>query len=359
MWRQHLFSKLIRNPDADLGGAVVDDYTVLTRRAESDDQRHVRRVMKRASRGRLRSALFIQDCGDRLQIGVEGIVPEFLGEHCAYAFERPIRNGEERIGRPIRFVHSYFSSKRKTTKIPGLGEFLAAQRVALEHLLRQANAEGVAKPEEVKFSQGPKAGTDWERLARQFLSGDRSIQLAVFDLDGKLHEVVKRREKKQKPKTRDALGRTREAPIRQRASRAAEAEIGGGRKTESRALVPAYPQYPDSEPDDRNIIDRIVDFFSYSLGLAQRPPNDLELIQHWVAGVEKRFPENGDWTFASVRRFLEYNEVPRRHVEGIMTFLQVRQLAREGHNPREAARILKVPPAYVTDVQRTYGGGRR
>ena len=358
MWRQHLFSKLIRNPDADLGGTVVDDYTVLTRPADSDDQRQVRRVMKRASRGRLRTALFIQDCGDRLQIGVEGLVPEFLGEDCPYAFERPMRNGEERVGRPIRFVHSYFSAKRKSAKIPALRDFLSAQRAQLELLLRQANAEGVAKPEEVKFTQGPKTGTDWERLARQFLSDNRSVQLAVFDLDGKLHEVVKRREKKQKPKRRDAPEKPKEAQSGQRATREAEIESRVRPPTENRALAPTYSSYPD-ERDDRWPWQRLWDSIARRLRLNEEPQDEFELIQHWIAGVEKRFPENGDWTFEKVRQFLEYNRVPEEHVDGIETFLRVRQLAREGRNPREAARILGIPAAYVNDVQRIYGGGRR
>lgn len=184
MWKQHLFSKKIRNSDG-----TTAEFDVLTDGTE-DDYEHTIRITQRPGRTLGRHAAFIVDCGDRFYIGVNGRVLDALGKDYAYAYEQPLaRDGTVQKGREITFVHGYFAPKN--TPIPDITELLDVQPKHLDEILTRANAgETPVKAETVDFKTSPKAGSEWHRIVTEFKNGKYKGQGATFTPDGKLYRML-------------------------------------------------------------------------------------------------------------------------------------------------------------------------
>jgi hypothetical protein len=180
MWRQHLNSKRIRGFDGSQG---VDENHILTDETASDYQ-FTKSIISRPGKTLHRRVAFIHDCGDRFYIGMDGSVPDVLGEAHPSAYERPLSgSGVERKGRAIAFVHGYFAPK--DISIPDLKELIERQPKDLEEILRRANAgEAPVKADSVTFSRPRAKGTDWDRFASEFEQGKHSLRGATFTEDG-------------------------------------------------------------------------------------------------------------------------------------------------------------------------------
>lgn len=178
MWRQHLFSKRSCNPQGHL-----DEFNVLTNELESDYQ-FTKRVINRDGRSQERRIAFIQDCGDRIYVGMDGKVPSVLGEAFPYSYEQVItRKGPEK-GREITFVHGYFAPKG--VSIPDLVELLQRQPEDLKEILERANSgESPVAIGNVSFTRPRKKNTDWDRIATAFERGKFPMQGMTFTVDGK------------------------------------------------------------------------------------------------------------------------------------------------------------------------------
>ena len=186
MWRQHLFSKRVRPATPN---EAVDGFHVLTDEIKSDS--HFTRVIRdRPRRAEKRRIAFIHDCGDRIYVGMDGRLPDVLGESHPHAYEiSRSRSGIEAKGRSITFIHGYFAPKG--TPIPDLGELIDRQPNDLAEILQRANGgEEQVKADSVIFSRPRKKGTEWDRIATEFEQGRRPLQGATFTEDGAHFETL-------------------------------------------------------------------------------------------------------------------------------------------------------------------------
>ena len=202
MWRQHLFSKRIRNCNGKRDG-----FHTLTNE-NVDDYQFTKSVLSQESDFQGRTFAFIQDCGDRFYIGLDGKVADILGKDSRYASEQAItRQGlEKEKEREITFVHGYFAPK--DTPIPDLEELVRSQPNDLEAILRRANsdaerakadngAEGI-RAEPAEFNRPREKNTDWDRIATEFEQGQRQGQGMTFTVDGKaVHPLTPPKEQAQ------------------------------------------------------------------------------------------------------------------------------------------------------------------
>jgi hypothetical protein len=176
-WKQHLFSKRVRQPSGR-----VDGFHILTDETKGDAQ-FTDRILYRKGGTEAGHAAFIVDGGNRLYIGIAGQVPDVLGKDCPYAYEL---NDKDRA---ITFVHGYFAPKG--TPIPDIDELLKKQPKHLEEILRRANGgEAPVIAESVHFDTSRSIGTDWNRMASEFEKGKRPNEGATFTKDGKLFRML-------------------------------------------------------------------------------------------------------------------------------------------------------------------------
>jgi hypothetical protein len=187
MWRPHVYSKLTAVPSGRL-----DDFHTLTEE-EPSDYEFTKKIIKRSGLAKERSVAFIQDCGDRFYVGVDGHVSQILGEAHPCAYEQEVlRNGPVK-GRSITFVHGYFAPKNTT--IPGIDSLLSQQKKDLDDILSRANQEGAVQGKPVKashttFSGERVPGTDWDQFASEFQAGMHKGKTATFTKDGKLFRLL-------------------------------------------------------------------------------------------------------------------------------------------------------------------------
>jgi hypothetical protein len=178
VWRQHLFSARARNLQGD-----VDEFHVLTSETQRDYQ-FTEQVLMRKGRYQERKVIFIQDCGDSFYIGMDGKVPDVLGQTFPYAYEQTITREGPKQGREITFVHGYFA--QKGISIPDLDELLQQQPKHLKEILERANAgESPVAAGKVSFTQQRKKNTDWDSIATEFEKGNFRLQGMTFTIDGK------------------------------------------------------------------------------------------------------------------------------------------------------------------------------
>jgi len=197
MWTHHLSSKCIRNNRPEYNGRTVDDFHILTQETRvAENIKLLEKLKRRPSRydlaniknNKSRTVCFIQDCGDRYYIGVDGHIEDILGKDCSYAVERTIFNGQEEIGRSILFTHGFFASKHHNPFIPDLKELLAVQRDGLEEILRRANnGEEPVIISAATFSK-PRESSEWSLIATQIEQGNHLGSFAIFTMDGQLIE---------------------------------------------------------------------------------------------------------------------------------------------------------------------------
>jgi hypothetical protein len=189
MWRQHIFSKRVRNLAATFKGALVDEFHFLTAEDEST-YTPAMRFHNRSSAHLCDFALFIGEEFDSIHFGVGGAVAEAMPDS-AYAHERTIRDGKEKIGREIMFVHCFSADQRSTTKIPSFEEILARCPEFLEPILRQANSgDNNIVPARVAFSRARPIDGVWNSFATDFERGKRNGEMAIFSRTGELVEVL-------------------------------------------------------------------------------------------------------------------------------------------------------------------------
>ena len=194
MWHQVLFSKKVT-----LQGGGIDEYHVLTS-PSALDLRYFYQVQKAHERTRDRVFPFMQDCGSRFLVGVDGFVPAALADS-EYGYERRERGGAQ--GRVIRFTHGFLAAKQGST-LPDLGDLLASQRAQLQEILTAVNSGNepfAAIP--VTFSRRRRDGSAWDEYASRFESGSYAAQGAVFSDTGDfvswLDEIAREEEKKTSP----------------------------------------------------------------------------------------------------------------------------------------------------------------
>jgi len=181
-WRQHVFSKRVRDRT---GRRTVDGLHVLTPDI-GEKYRFTDSVLRRRNAATARQISFIFDCGDELYVGVDGRVPDVLGEGDPYAYEEAlIKKGDYRKNRAITFVHGFFAPRRST--IPDLAELYRLQAQQLRQILRRANEgeEPVAAAPVDFLSPRSDERTDWNRLASEFERGMHARKGAMFK-DGTL-----------------------------------------------------------------------------------------------------------------------------------------------------------------------------
>jgi hypothetical protein len=129
----------------------------------------------------------MRDCW--LLIGSHGLLKDML-EDLAYVHERKQIQGEQRLGRPISFVHGYVARTAEIEALPTLGTLQARQRMDLQEILRRANGGEdpvTAQPAILQAAtQTSQPETEWDHNARSFAAGDRRDRLATFTLTGEL-----------------------------------------------------------------------------------------------------------------------------------------------------------------------------
>jgi hypothetical protein len=179
MWHQHLFSKRSRNPE----GQRVDAFHILTDKIEGV-YHFTEEVLARRGQAEHPQIAFIQDCGDKFYIGLDGNVPSVLGKAFPYAYEViQLRDGI-RKGREITFVHGYFADKGRG--IPDLDELLEEQPKHLKVILERANlGESPVIAERVSYTRPRKSNTDWDRIATDFENDKYLMSGMTFTFDGK------------------------------------------------------------------------------------------------------------------------------------------------------------------------------
>lgn len=184
-WLQHLFSKRVRDPQTP---QMVDGFHILTDEV-GDDYRFTENIIRRPDRTEVRRVAFIHDCGDRFYIGMDGRVPDVLGENHPCAYERTIFKTGPSKGRKITFVHGYFAPKG--TPIPDLDDLIEQQPKHLGEILQRANAgETPVRIAPASFTRQRVRGTDWDRLATEFEKGAHRMRGATFTEDGKLFRML-------------------------------------------------------------------------------------------------------------------------------------------------------------------------
>ena len=248
MWRQHLYSARTHNHEGK-----AEDAHILTSEMMGYSQ-FTDRVLEREGRLQERRVAFIQDCGDRLYIGLDGKVPNVLGKDSPYAYEQKVtRKGLEQ-GREITFVHGYFAPKG--TFIPDLDELEARQRKDLKEILSRANgdeerakadngAEGI-RVEPVAFTRPREKGTDWDRLATAFESGKLNppMQGMTFTVDGKAFHPLKPTEREKAQPAKPATDEARENDAKKKPP------VSEGQQEKTQAHNPrAITRYPVSSSD--------------------------------------------------------------------------------------------------------------
>jgi hypothetical protein len=184
MWRQVLFSKRVTSAD----GITREGLQLLTEE-KAGDVECIRRISEREGITEKRSVAFIHNDGHKLWVGVDGLVPELLGEDhpCAYEIQH-FRTGPQK-GRGIPFIHGYCAPKNE--KVPALEELVPKQRQDLDQILQQVNGEGAVASKPLRVSpvtfSGPRvAGSAWESIASEFESGKHVGRTASFTTDGRL-----------------------------------------------------------------------------------------------------------------------------------------------------------------------------
>jgi hypothetical protein len=184
-WRQHLVSKRVHQPGAP---SVADAFHVLTP-DEDSDYACVNRVTARKNRYARAHAAFIQDCGDKWYVGIEGTVADVL-QNDKYAHEvQTYKNGTTERGRPITFVHGYFAPK--SVKIPDIDDLRIQQKMHLENILERANDRGESPVNATPaFFTAPRKPGKWDEIATAMERGpykNKGMGFA-FSVDG--NEII-------------------------------------------------------------------------------------------------------------------------------------------------------------------------
>jgi hypothetical protein len=189
-WLQTLFSKRVYDANPLYKGEIADDYHILNT-CEKEYTSMMDKLYRPPYNHEIDRAVFIRDNGSYFHIGVEAAIKDVLGDNSPYAHESTLFMGKTKIGRPIDFLHNYFSKKSPGLKIPDLKELLEKQKGHLDDILSRANAsDALVSAPAVSFELPRVGGSDWDRVASEFEQGRHQGKIAIFSKDGLLSKIM-------------------------------------------------------------------------------------------------------------------------------------------------------------------------